>query len=180
MRVIGGAVRGRNLAWESNAITRPITDRVKENIFNVLASSGAEFSRFLDLFAGSGQMGIEAASRGAAEVVFNDQSAAAVAIIKRNLHELKTDAKTVVLNLDWRAAVLCQKLAFDVVFLDPPYSAAGILTESAEFLRARKMLTPGAVVVATSERADLLFPGFDVRRKIYGRCSVYFLTEVTA
>jgi 16S rRNA (guanine966-N2)-methyltransferase len=123
MRVIAGRAKGRRLRAPAGDDTRPTGDRVKQTLFDILAPRIPE-ARFLDLFAGSGAIGLEAASRGAAEVVLVDQGRAAVEAARANVEALGLDG-VLVLKLAVGAAV--QKLAggqpFDVVFLDPPYDS---------------------------------------------------------
>jgi 16S rRNA (guanine(966)-N(2))-methyltransferase RsmD len=123
MRIIGGASRGRRLLAPKGAATRPTGDRVKQTLFDILAPRIVD-CRFLDLFCGSGSIGLEAASRGAAEAVLVDQSRDAVQAAERNKEALGATGVVVV-----RQAVpaALQQLRggerFDVVFLDPPYDS---------------------------------------------------------
>ena len=122
MRVVGGKYRSRILTEFSGTDVRPTSDRAKEALFNILAFQviGA---RVLDLFGGSGSLGIEALSRGAREVVFNDVSKDSVAIIKKNLRALKIDesAQISVKNYDYETCLDTAQGTFDVIFIDPPY-----------------------------------------------------------
>ena len=123
MRIIGGKYRSRVLAEFAGENVRPTSDRAREALFNILALKiyGA---RVLDLFAGSGALGIESLSRGAKEVVFNDYSKDSVAIVKKNLSALKipvngADAKVV--QGDYLACLDGARGQFDLIFIDPPY-----------------------------------------------------------
>jgi 16S rRNA (guanine(966)-N(2))-methyltransferase RsmD len=146
--------------------TRPTSDRVREALFSILGG-GVEGARVLDLFAGSGALGIEALSRGAAAAVFVDSSARAVAAIRSNLETLGIEAD--VRRMDARAA-LRQPSApldlYDLVFLDPPYRrAAGLGRELSEALPA--VLAAGARIVSESDRRaplELAFGLTDERR----------------
>jgi 16S rRNA (guanine(966)-N(2))-methyltransferase RsmD len=179
MRVIGGKLRGKNLEWVSNGTTRPTTDRVKENIFNVLMSSGLDFvgARVLCLFSGSGQIGIEAFSRGATDITMNDPDPDAQKIIKRNCTACKLSPR--LFALDYME--LLQKLRgekFDFVYLDPPFKNTDAPVFSANCLLTHEMLNPNAIIVAETETPDLAFnPAFNVRQKKYGRAIIYFLTR---
>jgi len=150
VRVIAGSARGHSLKAPKGLHTRPTLDRVREAIFNVLAVHipGAEV---LDLFAGSGAMGIEALSRGAANCVFNDSSRQAVQVIKENLRHTKLEDKAMVYNLDAGKllAFLQDKNTFDLVFLDPPYQA-GLYEDILQLLSRRKLLKKDAIVVVES------------------------------
>ena len=122
MRVITGSARGRRLKELEGMETRPTTDRVKEGIFNIIQFD-VEGRRVLDLFAGTGQLGIEALSRGAASAVFVDQRRDAVALTKDNLKLTNLSDRGRVVNGDALAFLGSAKEKFDLIFIDPPYSA---------------------------------------------------------
>ena len=161
MRVIAGAYGGRELSAPRGRYTRPTSDRVREALFSILGEvSGA---RVLDLFAGSGALGIEALSRGASEATLVDSSPAAIAAIRRNLERLGIEA-----NVHRRSAFAFLQQApgstrhYDLVFLDPPYRHAGSLsTQLAAALVP--VLAPEARVVAESDRRRPLELGLDLR-----------------
>jgi 16S rRNA (guanine966-N2)-methyltransferase len=120
MRVISGKAKGRKLRPVPGSATRPITDRVKENLFNLIQWD-VPGSRFLDLFAGTGSVGIEALSRGAREVVFLDTSRAAISVINANLAHCKLTESARVIRTD--AFVFLSNIpshAFDIVYIAPP------------------------------------------------------------
>ncbi|MFI3326090.1 MAG: 16S rRNA (guanine(966)-N(2))-methyltransferase RsmD [Clostridia bacterium] len=119
MRVISGEKRGKKLITLQGEAVRPTTDRVKESIFNILQFDIAGRS-FLDLFAGSGQMGIEALSRGAKKVVFVDSARESITVCKKNLENLELKANVV--NSDSLTFVKNTAETFDIAFLDPPYN----------------------------------------------------------
>ena len=122
MRVVAGSARGRRLTAPPGSGTRPTSDRVREAVFNALGSmGGVEGLRVLDLFAGSGAMGIEALSRGAGHVTFVDDDAAAVRAIQANLDSTGLAARATVVRR--RAAdFLDAAEPFDLVLIDPPYA----------------------------------------------------------
>ncbi len=123
MRVISGSARGCNLVTPEGLDTRPTTDRIKETLFNIIAFDLAE-CRFLDLFSGSGAIGIEALSRGAEKAVFVDNSAESKKAIEKNLKHTKLEGKARVISKDVFAAIESLKTSgekFDIVFIDPPY-----------------------------------------------------------
>lgn len=121
MRVITGSARGRNLeTLKGDDITRPTSQMIKEAMFSAVQFH-VEGARALDLFAGSGQLGIEALSRGAALCVFVDSSRDAVEIIKKNLQKTKLYAQARVIAGDAGRYLLSARDTFDLVFLDPPY-----------------------------------------------------------
>ena len=123
MRVIGGKYRSRVLAEFKGEDVRPTSDRAKEALFNILAYSCIN-ARALDLFSGSGALGIECLSRGAKEVVFNDFSKDSLVILKKNLTALKIPVngeETKVYNYDYSVCLDVLQGQFDLIFLDPPY-----------------------------------------------------------
>jgi 16S rRNA (guanine966-N2)-methyltransferase len=154
MRVIAGTYRSRILKSLKGLALRPTSDRLRETLFNVLGPtvSGA---RFLDIFAGTGAVGIEAISRGASEVVFIENHAPAAALIRKNLDSLGVRSGATVLGVD--ALRSLETLAagrkggstpFDFVFLDPPYAAKEEYTRVLRFLGSAPFLTPGSIVIA--------------------------------
>ena len=123
MRIIAGKYRSRVLSEFAGDNVRPTSDRAKEALFNMLALKlyGA---RVLDLFAGSGSLGIESLSRGAREAVFNDCAKDSIAIIKKNLNTLKipiNGEEAKVLQADYLTCLDCARGQFDIIFIDPPY-----------------------------------------------------------
>ncbi len=123
MRIIGGKYRSRVLSEFAGNDVRPTSDRVKESLFNILALK-MQGARVLDLFAGSGSLGLESLSRGAREVVFNDCAKASLAILKKNLAALKIPVggeEAKVLNCDYLVCLEQAKGSFDVILIDPPY-----------------------------------------------------------
>jgi 16S rRNA (guanine966-N2)-methyltransferase len=165
VRVIAGVYRGRTLRAPPGRGTRPTSDRVREALFSILGD--VSDARVLDLFAGSGALGIEAVSRGAAEATFVDSAPAALRAVKANLEALGAQAE--VRRADARrflGGASGQARQYDLVFLDPPYRLAGRLGgELAGAVAA--VLAPGAAVVAESDRRaplELELPILDERR----------------
>jgi 16S rRNA (guanine966-N2)-methyltransferase len=151
MRVVAGLYRGRRLAAPPGDATRPTSDRVREALFSILGPR-VQDARVLDLFAGSGALGIEALSRGAASAELVDAHPAAVRAIRDNLERLGAHARVHRADaLQWLRAASRTAAQYDLVFLDPPYRLAERLGRGlAEGLPA--VLAPGAVVVAESDR----------------------------
>lgn len=125
MRVISGLYRGRVLKSPADNKTRPTSDRLRETIFNILAPSIGDGTRFLDLCAGTGAIGIEALSRGAAFVTFVDRSRRACALIEENLDLLAVpETDTEIVNLEAETFVARKHSApWDIIFFDPPYDS---------------------------------------------------------
>ena len=152
VRLIGGAHRGRRLAFPDSSGLRPTGDRIRETLFNWLQGvlPGA---RCLDLFAGSGALGLEAASRGAAEVMLVESAAAVAGALRDSVALLGVGERVRVVEADalrWLATA--QPVRFDVVFLDPPF-AAGLLGPALEALDRDGWLADGARVYL--ERSDI-------------------------
>src|SRR5262249_23252198 len=159
MRVIAGAYRSRILKRLKGLALRPTSDRLRETLFNVLGP-GVSGARFVDLFAGTGAIGIEALSRGAAEVVFIENHQPAAALIRRNLESLGIRAGATVLVADALRGLemlACQKKRresrFEYAFLDPPYSAAEDYARVLEFLGSADLVGSSGTVVAEHRRS---------------------------
>ena len=120
MRVITGTARGTKLKTLEGLSTRPTSDRVKEAIFNIIQFD-LEGRRVLDLFAGSGQLAIEALSRGASHGVLVDQNPAAVKVIRENLKKTRLEAQATVVQSDYLSYLSTTRERFDIILLDPPY-----------------------------------------------------------
>lgn len=166
MRVVAGELGGRKLVAPAGVRTRPTADRVREALFSILGDvSGL---RVLDLYAGSGALGIEALSRGATEAVFVDSSQAAVTAICRNLSELGIEALVQRRDALAYLAGAAGGEPYDLVFADPPYdSALRVAAGLAE--RLPPVLSPGAVIVTESnKRAPLELPFDLLRERSYG------------
>jgi 16S rRNA (guanine966-N2)-methyltransferase len=181
MRIVGGALRGRTLATPRGRHTRPTAERVREAIFNKLEHGVPGFafagSRVLDLFAGSGAMGLEALSRGAGHVLFIDDDEKARGLIRRNADALGVIGRTKIWRRDatrlGRAAPL---QPFALAFLDPPYRR-GLATAALGSLAAGGWLAPAAVVVieeAASETIEAPAALSLIERRDYGETQVGF------
>ena len=158
MRVIAGKFRSRQLKSLRGLALRPTSDRLRGTLFNVIADR-VEGSRFLDVFAGTGAVGIEALSRGARDVLFIENHRPAAALIEKNLESLGLRAEARVVALD--ALHGLERLAgeaaakpkdYDIVFLDPPYAAAENYRGVLMFLGASSLLSEGSLVIAEHQR----------------------------
>ncbi len=146
MRVITGSARGRRLKELEGMETRPTTDRVKEGLFNILQFD-IEGRRVLDLFAGTGQLGIECLSRGAVSAVFVDRRADAVRLIRENLKTTELTERARVIPGDSLEVLKGLREKFDLIFLDPPYEA-GLLEPSLAHIARFDILAPHGIIVA--------------------------------
>ncbi len=175
MRVIAGSARGRQLkAPKGNETTRPTTDKVREAIFGALQFEIPQ-SRVLDLFAGSGAMGIEALSRGADFAVFVDADRAAAALVRENLKELGMQKQAQVLQMDYGSALRSLREPFDFIFLDPPYHAR-LYQPAIEAVIELGLLAPGGKIVAEHEEDAVFDRRYVQKEKKYGRTRVSFLS----
>lgn len=174
MRVITGSARGVRLMTPDGLVTRPTTDRVKEALFSAIQFE-VEGRRFLDLFAGTGQLGIEALSRGAAHCVFVDAGAPAIRLVKENLKRTKlTENATVILSDYERYLKSCTE-QFDVILLDPPY-AEKFLENALKFISEIDILRDGGIIICektADKRLNEEFPGFTLKKEYrYGSSSL--------
>lgn len=161
MRIIGGTYRSRTLTAPPGLATRPTSDRLRETLFNVLAPR-IEGAVFLDLYAGSGAVGLEALSRGAARVVFVERAEAALKVLRTNLERLGVREGFRVQKGSVGAALRKMRggcgEGFDLVFLDPPYDASEEYALALGLLggECAGLLNPGAVVIAEHRRKERL------------------------
>ena len=179
MRIITGSARGTKLQTLDGTETRPTAERVKEALFSMIQFE-LEGKRVLDLFAGSGQLGLEALSRGAAKATFVDVNRDASEIVKANAKKTKLFEKCVVLSADYKAYIRgsAGKERFDVVFLDPPY-AADLIGDALERLQRADMLANGALIVCESDKAEpAQGKGLTLRRHArYGKIYISLLEK---
>jgi 16S rRNA (guanine966-N2)-methyltransferase len=162
MRIIAGSLRSRTLVAPPGLATRPTSDRLRETLFNVLAPR-IEGAAFLDLYAGSGAVGMEALSRGAARVEFVERAPAALKVLRGNLEKLgltvgfRIHTASVGATLR-RAAETSKREQYDVLFLDPPYDAAEEYATTLGLLGgyAAGLLAEGALVIAEHRRKERL------------------------
>lgn len=180
MRIVGGRWRGRSLAGPKTDAIRPTSDRLRESLFNVLQhgyDDAIEGARVLDLFAGTGAMGLEALSRGASFALFVDEGSEARSLIRENVEALGLGGTTRLFRRDaTRMGAAAPNAPFSLVFCDPPYGkdlAPKALSACAE----GGWLNPGAlVVVEEAQGAALTLPaGFsEIERREYGETQVVF------
>lgn len=173
MRVITGTARGRNLVTvPGNELVRPTPQKVKEAVFSAIQFD-IEGRRVLDLFAGCGQMGIEALSRGAESAVFVDASEVSLSTVKQNLEATALSSKAQLIRADYSLFLSRCTDSFDIAFLDPPYNAD--LLEKA--LRAIAPVMSGFGIIICEHPTDISLPeeaeGFAVARSYrYGKIAV--------
>ncbi|MBZ5661738.1 MAG: 16S rRNA (guanine(966)-N(2))-methyltransferase RsmD [Acidobacteriia bacterium] len=150
MRVIGGKFRSRTLRSLKGLELRPSSDRLRETLFNILGQA-VQGAVFIDLYAGTGAVGIEALSRGARSACFVERHAPAVALIRRNLDSLGIGREAEILAMDVLRGLKrleARHVHADFIFLDPPYAAAEEYENVLEFLGDSPLLAPGGRVIA--------------------------------
>ena len=150
MRVIAGKYRGSVLHTKEGLNTRPTLDNVKESMFNILNFKIYD-SNVLDLFSGSGSLGIEAITRGAKHVVFNDYDKEAFKYINENLKRIKITESYETFNLDYKECLKRQKIKFDIVLLDPPYKQY-VYMDILNYMEENELLNPYAYIMFECEK----------------------------
>ena len=182
MRVISGTARGTKLNSIESLSTRPTLDRVKEPLFSIIQTH-LQDSDVLDLFAGSGALGIESLSRGAKHCTFCDKSYETIKMLKQNLQKTKFEAKSTILVDDYKKCL--QKLSkdkFDIIFIDPPYKLDIGVNSIKLILEYDILAKDGIIVLETDEEEreikeleNINLEVYDVRK--YGRVNLIFLRE---
>ncbi|MBO4979266.1 MAG: 16S rRNA (guanine(966)-N(2))-methyltransferase RsmD [Clostridia bacterium] len=178
MRIITGSARGVSLFTLAGENTRPTSERTKEAVFSMLQFD-IEGRRVLDLFAGSGQMGLEALSRGAEFAVLVDKSREAAAIIEKNVAKTKLGEKCRVICGDSLDYLKKQKDRFDIVWLDPPYDS-GLLKQALGLLLEGDFLKPSTILVCESREEDIFAEAKELREQfLIVRKAKYGIAHVT-
>lgn len=182
MRVISGTARGTKLSSIESIETRPTLDRVKESLFNIIQNK-MENAIVLDLFAGSGAIGIECISRGALKAYFCEKSYQATKMIYENLAKTRLNDKAVVLNIDYEKCLKKlhdNKIKFDLIYIDPPYKANIAVKATEKILFLNLLKDEGIIIIETDEKerelkslTQIEVEIFDIRK--YGRANLIFL-----
>jgi len=183
MRVISGKARGKKLISLEGMNTRPTLDRVKEALFNIIQFDIID-KNILDLFAGSGAIGIEAISRGAKSVTFCDNSLDAIKIIKTNIENTRSKENAIVLHKDYIAALNIlseEKRKFDIIYLDPPYKTDFAKNAIEKIIELNLLSKDGIIILETddTEKIEQItnqeIEIFDKRK--YGRAILIFIRK---
>ena len=182
MRIISGTMRGTKLYTLEGDNTRPTLDRVKEALFSKI-NFEIQDATILDLFAGSGALGLESLSRGAEKVFLCDNSRDAIKIINQNIEKTKTKDKVSLLNMDYKKALeelRIQKIKFDIVFLDPPYKT-DFAEDAAKYIVENKLLKEGGFIILETDEKERVLNNLDTdilevkEIKKYGRVYLLFI-----
>lgn len=181
MRIISGKAKGTKLDTLEGLNTRPTLDRVKESVFNIIQSD-LQDCIFLDVFAGSGAIGLEAASRGAQEVFMCEQSKQAIKIIEKNIQKTHLEQQIKLYNMDFKQ-MLSTKIdkKVDIVYIDPPYST-NYAYETLKILLEKEIINEKSIVIVETDRDEVLEELEKLEIKIidkrkYGRAYIVFLTK---
>ena len=182
MRIISGKARGTKLYTLDGTATRPTLDRVKESLFNIIQND-IEDSTVLDLFSGSGAIGLEFLSRGAKRAVLCDSSKDAIKIIKQNVQKTHFEEKVEVYNMEFTKLVeRLQNQKFDIIYIDPPYKM-DLAVKAIELIEELELLNDNGIIIVETDEKDREIEEFntinskyqiyDIRK--YGRAYLMFL-----
>ncbi|MBQ7370016.1 MAG: 16S rRNA (guanine(966)-N(2))-methyltransferase RsmD [Clostridia bacterium] len=180
MRIIGGKFRSRVLAEFTGNAVRPTSDRAKESLFNILALK-IRGKRVLDLFSGSGALGLESLSRDASEVVFNDFSKESISILKRNLSALKIEIgkEAKIYNYDYLTCLNAVQGEFDIIFIDPPYKYDYGVPAMTKIVERRLLSDDGIIVYERDKPFDGEVSGLDkYDERKYGKTYLTFFRRI--
>jgi 16S rRNA (guanine966-N2)-methyltransferase len=177
MRIIAGKYKGRTISTIEGNETRPVMDRIKETIFNILAHRYSLIDiAVLDLFAGSGSFGLEALSRGAKEITFVEKSEETIKYLQSNINKLRCNDQCVIKNMSVKFFLENNKKNFDVVFYDPPFKMINPI-EIINQIYQNNILSEESILIFRSEKKNTFsFDNFKIEiEKVFGRNIVYFL-----
>ena len=182
MRIISGKARGTKLYSLEGSTTRPTLDRVKESLFNIIQNQVPECT-FLDLFSGSGAIGLEAASRGANKTILCEKNKAAISIIKKNIEKTHLEDKVKLYENSRRDAnELVKELSYDIVYIDPPYKTDFAYEATNLILKNNLLNEKGTIIIETDEEERIIkqiekLEIEIVNRRRYGRIHLVFLEK---
>lgn len=181
MRVISGTARGTKLNSIESLSTRPTLDRVKEPLFSIIQAY-IQDANVLDLFAGSGALGIESLSRGAKHCIFCDKSPASIKMLKQNLQKTRLEEKSTVFIEDYKKCLKNLNSKYDIIFIDPPYKLDIAVDSIKLILEYNLFAKDGIIILETDEEErdireleNINLEMVDVRK--YGRVKLIFLRE---
>ncbi len=183
MRIIGGKYKGRKLQHPSSSHIRPTTDRMRETLFNILShgtGNGFSDARILDIFAGTGALGLEALSRGAAHVTFVEKDRRSQEIIKKNIAELHAENITSLKPIDAKK-IKNFKTTFDYIFMDPPYYKS-LIAPLLQTIESEGLLQKdGIIIIEYASSENLEIPKFYniLKEKSYGQAKIMILNKIS-
>ena len=180
MRIISGKARGTKLYTLEGTNTRPTLDRVKESIFNIIQNE-IDGAKVLDLFAGSGAIGLEFLSRGAKEAVLCDKSKEAIEVIRKNINKIHMEEKTKVFNTDFETCLeKIKNQQFDIIYLDPPYATNYIVKSLKKIIEFGIITKDSTIIIETDDEKRILkeIENLEIEivdKRKYGRATIIFL-----
>lgn len=180
MRIISGKARGTKLYTLEGMNTRPTLDRVKESIFNIIQNE-IDGAKVLDLFAGSGAIGLEFLSRGAKEAVLCDKSKEAIEVIRKNINKIHMEEKTKVFNTDFETCLeKIKNQQFDIIYLDPPYATNYIVKSVKKIIEFGIITKDSTIIIETDDEKRILkeIENLEIEivdKRKYGRATIIFL-----
>ena len=180
MRIISGTARGTKLYTLEGQTTRPTLDRVKESLFNIIQNK-IQNSIFLDLFSGSGAIGLEAASRGAKKTILCDKSKEAITVIKKNIEKTHLSEKVKLYNLDYELLLKTKiKEKIDIVYIDPPYDSDFVIKSLKNIIDKELVKDDSTIIIETDDEQRILDDLKEMKVEItdkrkYGRAILIFL-----
>ncbi len=180
MRIISGTARGTKLYTLEGQTTRPTLDRVKESLFNIMQNQ-IHNTVFLDLFSGSGAIGLEAASRGAKKVILCDKSKEAIQIIKKNTEKTHLREKTEIYNLNYEDLINNKLMEhIDIVYIDPPYNS-NYASKAVELLINKNIIDNKTIIIIETDEEEKVIKELEkiqieiTNTRKYGRATLIFL-----
>ena len=179
MRIISGKSRGTKLYSLEGQTTRPTLDRVKESLFNIIQND-IQGCVFLDLFAGSGAIGLEAASRGAEEVILCEKNRNAIEIIKKNIQKTHLEKQTKLYEMSFENLLKKIDKKVDIIYIDPPYNT-DFVYESIKIINQKKLLNNEGIIIIETDEEDRIkkqLENLDIeieRQRKYGRVNLIFV-----
>ena len=182
MRIISGKARGTKLYTLEGENTRPTLDRVKESIFNIIQSE-IEGAKILDLFAGSGAIGLEFLSRGAEKAVLCDNSKEAINIIKKNIEKTHMENQCNIIHVDFENCLeKIKNEQFDIIYLDPPYDTDYIYIAIQKIIKLDMITKENLIIIETDDekRIEKEIKNIDIEivdKRKYGRATIIFLRK---
>lgn len=181
MRVISGTAKGCRLNSIDNLATRPTLDRVKEPLFSMIQAYLPE-ANVLDLFAGSGALGIESLSRGSKHCTFCDKSYQSIQMLKENVKKTRMETKSTIVNKDYKKCIEGLEEPFDIIFIDPPYKQDIAVDAIKRIIHSKLLAQDGIIILETDEEERELeeLEKIEVEvydRRKYGRVKLLFIRE---
>ena len=182
MRIIGGTARGTKLYTLNGENTRPTLDRVKESLFNIIQNEIID-ANVLDLFSGSGAIGLEAVSRGARKSILCDKEKQAIEIIRKNVQKTHMEQKVEIYNLDFKK-ILKEKIKEkqDIIFLDPPYKT-DYIAQALELIYEEQLIDAQSIIIIETDEEERIIKNIDNEKferydkRKYGRAYLIFLRK---